>query len=74
MLVQHGGQAERLFILVETKGSLFSGDLRVPDGAMVEAAKRHCQALALKRSAVQYVVATKPDEVLTIVHRNPLLW
>ena len=64
VLVQHEGQAERLYFAVETKGSLFAEDLRVLEGAKIACGKRHFAALAVKEGGVRYMVATTLDGVL----------
>ncbi|MCC6930767.1 MAG: DEAD/DEAH box helicase family protein [Gemmatimonadaceae bacterium] len=64
VVVQREGEAERLYFVVETKGSLFAQDLRVLEGAKIECGRRHFEALAVMEGAVRYVVATGLEGVL----------
>lgn len=48
VLVQREGEVERLYFVVETKGSLFAQDLRVLEGTKIACGKRHFEALAVK--------------------------
>lgn len=65
VLVQREGEAERLYFVVETKGSLFAQDLRVLEGAKIACGKRHFEALAVKEGDVRYRVATGLEQLLT---------
>jgi type III restriction enzyme len=64
VLVDNDG-AERLYLVVETKGSLFETDLRHTEGAKIECGKAHFQALAVGESPAQYLVARTFDDVLS---------
>jgi type III restriction enzyme len=63
VLVQIEGQ-ERLYFVVETKGSLFADDLRDQEAAKIACGAAHFKALAIDQSAARYVKATKLDDVL----------
>ena len=59
------GDGERLYFVVETKGSLFMDDLRDPEKAKIECGKKHFNALKAKwRSPARYEVATSVEEFL----------
>ncbi|MBS0589817.1 MAG: DEAD/DEAH box helicase family protein [Proteobacteria bacterium] len=55
VLVQQDG-AERLYFVVETKGSLFVDDLRQKEQAKIECGKAHFKALAVGEEPARYVV------------------
>jgi type III restriction enzyme len=63
VLIEKEG-AERLYFVVETKASLFLGDLREKESAKVECGKGHFRALAVKESPARYIVASKLDDVM----------
>lgn len=63
VLVQIEGR-ERLYFVVETKGSLFADDLRDQEAAKIACGAAHFQALAVDQSPARYVKATKLDDVL----------
>ena len=63
VLVEKDG-AERLYFVVETKGSLFTDDLRDNEAAKVACGEAHFQALATGKNPARYVKATKLDDVL----------
>jgi type III restriction enzyme len=64
VLVQIDGQ-ERLYFVVETKGSLFADDLRDQEAAKIACGKAHFEAVAGDDDTVRYVKATKLDDVLS---------
>ncbi|MGY4417221.1 restriction endonuclease [Bradyrhizobium sp. LB7.1] len=64
VLVQIDGQ-ERLYFVVETKGSLFADDLRDQEAAKIACGKEHFKALGVGKNPAQYVRATKLEDVLT---------
>ena len=64
VLVEKDG-AERLYFVVETKGSLFADDLREKEGAKISCAKAHFDALRVKEAPAKYLVARSVDDVLT---------
>ena len=55
---------ERLYFVVETKGSLYNNDLRPTETAKIECGKKHFKALTVGESPAQYTVATSVDELL----------
>ena len=60
-------EGERLYLVVETKGSLFSSDLRSYEDAKIECGKAHFDALKLKESSPRYEVATSVEDLLASV-------
>lgn len=64
VLVEKDG-AERLYLVVETKSSLFTDDLRDKESAKITCGKEHFKALAVKESPAQYIVATSVADVLS---------
>jgi type III restriction enzyme len=64
VLVQIDDQ-ERLYFVVETKGSLFTDDLRDQEAAKIACGAEHFKALALDKNPARYVKATKLDDVLS---------
>lgn len=63
VLVQVDGQ-ERLYFVVETKGSLFADDLRDQEAAKIACGAAHFEALAVDESPARYIKATKLQDVL----------
>lgn len=63
ILVEKNG-TERLFFVVETKGSLFMDDLRGTEGAKIECGKAHFKALEACEAPAEYVVATTVDDIM----------
>ena len=63
VLIETDG-AERLYFVVETKGSLFKDDLRSAEGAKIECGKAHFKALAVGDNPAQYEVATTLNDLL----------
>jgi hypothetical protein len=63
VLVHLDGQ-ERLYFVVETKGSLFSDDLRDQEAAKIACGEAHFKALAVDENPARYVKATKLDDLL----------
>ncbi len=57
-------EGERLYFVVETKGSVLAGDLRGVERAKINCGKAHFNALKVGESAVRYEVATSVDDVL----------
>jgi type III restriction enzyme len=62
VLVTLDGQ-ERLYFVVETKGSLFDEDLRDREGAKIKCGSVHFRTLAAHDNATRYVVASSLDDV-----------
>ena len=57
-------EGERLYLVVETKGSLFADDLRVAESAKIECGRAHFDALGVGESSARYEVATSLSELL----------
>lgn len=57
-------EAQRLYFVVETKGSLFADDLRDKERAKIECGKVHFASLAVQENPARYVVARSLDDVL----------
>ncbi|AGG05706.1 type III restriction enzyme, res subunit [Dehalococcoides mccartyi DCMB5] len=64
VLVEKDG-AERLYFVVETKGSLFTEDLRDKESAKIECGKVHFQAIAVSEKPAEYIVARTVDDLMT---------
>jgi type III restriction enzyme len=62
VLIEKDG-AERLYFVVETKGSLFKDDLRDKEGAKIHCGKQHFKAIAVDATPAEYLVATTLDDV-----------
>jgi type III restriction enzyme len=62
VLVEEDG-AERLYLVVETKSSLFMDDLRDKEGAKIECGKAHFKALELREAPAKYIVARTVDDI-----------
>jgi type III restriction enzyme len=63
VLVEKDGD-ERLYFVVETKGSLFTDDLRGTEGAKIECGKAHFKALEIGVSPAKFVVARTVDDLM----------
>jgi len=63
VLVEIDGE-ERLYFVVETKGSLFTDDLRDNEAAKIACGKAHFQALATGPNPARYIQATKVDDIM----------
>ena len=57
-------EGERLYFVVETKGSVLASDLRGAERARIRCGRAHFDALKVGESPAQYKVATSVDEVL----------
>ena len=64
VLVEQDG-AERLYLVVETKSSLFAEDLRYTEGAKMACGEKHFGALEVREVPPRYVVARSVEDVLT---------
>ena len=58
-------EGERLYLVVETKGSVEAGDLRDTENAKIACGKAHFDALARKGSPARYHVATGLGDLLS---------
>lgn len=64
VLVQMDGK-ERLYFVVETKGSLFTDDLRDNEAAKIACGNAHFEALAVNPNPARYITATKIEDVFS---------
>ena len=64
VLVEQDG-AERLYLVVETKSSLFAEDLRYTEGAKIACGREHFGALEVREAPSRYVVARSVEDILT---------
>ena len=55
---------ERLYFVVETKGSMFTDDLRDGEAAKIACGEAHFEALATGENPAKYIKATKIDDVM----------
>jgi len=63
VLVEHDG-AERLYLVVESKSSLFTDELRKRERAKITCGEEHFKALATGDNPARFMKATKPEDVL----------
>ena len=63
VLVEQDG-AERLYLVVETKSSLFSEDLRGTENAKIACGKKHFSALKVRETPPRYVVARSVEDII----------
>ena len=63
VLIERDGD-ERLYLVVETKGSAFLDDLRNAERAKVKCGEAHFEALKVGESPARYRVVHKADELL----------
>jgi type III restriction enzyme len=63
VLIQEDGR-ERLYLVVETKGTLFADGLRSTEAAKILCGEAHFSALATGDNPARYVKATKVDDLL----------
>ena len=66
VLVDKDG-VERLYLVVETKSSLFRDDLHHKESAKIACGKAHFRALAVRANPARYGVARSLEEVLSTV-------
>lgn len=67
VLVEDDGQ-EKLYFVVETKGSGWWDDLRHKEGAKIACGKEHFAVLAQGENPAKYIHATKVDDLLKSAH------
>ena len=60
-------EGERLYFVVETKGSSFLGDLRLTESAKIACGEAHFNALKVGESPARYEVATSVDNLLATI-------
>ena len=63
VLVEKDG-AERLYFVVETKGGLFTDDLRGTEDAKIKCGKAHFNALKVSETPAKYIVARTIDDLM----------
>ena len=63
VLIEKNG-TERLYFVVETKGSLFKDDLRDKEAAKIACGKAHFAAIAATDNPARFVQATSLEDVL----------
>ena len=63
VLVEKDG-AERLYFVVETKGSLYADDLRRQESAKIECGKAHFKALAIGANPAAFIQARDIDDLM----------
>lgn len=63
VLVEVSGE-ERLYFVVETKGSLFTDDLRDNEAAKIICGEAHFKSLATDPNPARYIKATKIDDLM----------
>ena len=56
--------SERLYFVIETKGSAAPEDLRLTEAAKIECGKAHFKALEIREDPARYEVTTSVDELL----------
>jgi type III restriction enzyme len=64
VLVENDG-AERLYFVVETKSSLFAGDLRDKESGKIECGKAHFKALNTDNPPAKFIQATSVDDLFS---------
>ena len=65
VLVEQDG-AERLYLVVETKSSLFAHDLRDKERAKITCGKAHFGALEVREASPKYLVARSVEDVVNV--------
>jgi hypothetical protein len=63
VLIERHGE-ERLYLVVETKSSLFEDDLRNKENANIDCGKAHFKALAVEKNPVRFVKGTTVDQII----------
>ena len=58
-------EGERLYFVVETKGSTLVADLRLTEAAKIACGKAHFQALQVRENPARYEVAASVDQLFT---------
>ena len=62
-MVEVSGE-ERLYFVVETKGSMFVDDLRDQEAAKIACGEAHFKALAVDPNPARYIKAAKIDDLM----------
>ena len=63
-LLAEQDEGQRLYFVVETKGSLLSSDLRSAENAKIECGKAHFSALMVGEAPAQYRIENSVDDLL----------
>ena len=63
ILIEDNGQ-ERLYFVVETKGSNWWDDLRSKEGAKIRCGEKHFEEIATDENPARYIRATSVDDVM----------
>lgn len=63
VLIEDGGQ-EKLYFVVETKGSNWWDDLRHKEGAKIKCGEKHFEVLAVGENPAKYIKATSIDDMM----------
>ena len=66
VLIEDNGQ-EKLYFVVETKGSNWWDDLRSKEGAKIRCGKKHFKEIATDKNPAKYILATSVDDVMAHV-------
>jgi type III restriction enzyme len=66
VLIEKDG-AERLYFVVETKGSLYKDDLRSAERARIECGRAHFRALTVGERPAEYLVARSVEDLMASV-------
>ena len=61
-LVKREGEAERLYVVVETKGSLFDDALRDTESAKIACGRQHFTSLAIAPDAAKFARVASVDD------------
>ncbi|MCL4555172.1 MAG: restriction endonuclease subunit R, partial [Actinobacteria bacterium] len=63
VLVEESGE-DRVYFVVETKGSLFADEFRDAEKAKIECGKAHFKALEVREHPAEYIVAHEVEDLL----------
>ena len=66
VLVEQDGN-EKLYFVVETKGTMYTNDLRSPESGKIACGKAHFEALRTSQSSAEFVVAEKFNDMIAHV-------
>ena len=66
-VLMESDEGERLYLVVETKGSALIDDLRLTEAAKIECGKAHFKSLEAREKRARYEVVSSVDELLAEV-------
>ncbi len=66
VLIEKNG-AERLYFVVETKGNLFTDDLRERESAKIACGEAHFKALVVEENLARFKKASKLEHILVSI-------